>query len=70
MRYREVSRRLRALGCEELARHGKGSHRVWRNPANGCIAPLPDWGAKDLKIGTLRAVLRQLGLEWDEFVGK
>ena len=34
---------------------------------NGMIAPLPDWGAKDLKLGTLRAVIRQLGLDWKEF---
>jgi mRNA interferase HicA len=31
------------------------------------IATLPDWGAKDLKLGTLRAVVRQLGLDWQEF---
>lgn len=67
MKYREIARRLKTLGCEELARRGKGSHRVWHNPANGRIAPLPNWGAKDLKIGTLRSVIRQLGLDWDEF---
>lgn len=31
-------------------------------------APVPDWGSKDLKLGTLRAAIKQLGLEWDEFV--
>jgi mRNA interferase HicA len=29
---------------------------------------LPDWGGKDLKAGTLRAVVRQLGLEWQAFL--
>ena len=66
MIYREVSKKLKTLGCEELPRHGAGSHRVWHNPKNGKIAPLPDWGAKDLKLGTLRAVIRQLGLDWQE----
>ncbi|MCX6066037.1 MAG: type II toxin-antitoxin system HicA family toxin, partial [Chloroflexi bacterium] len=61
------AQKLRVLGCEELPRHGAGSHRVWHNPQNGKIAPLPDWGAKDIKLGTLRAVIRQLGLDWQEF---
>jgi len=26
-----------------------------------------DWGAKDLKSGTLRAVVQQLGIEWSDF---
>jgi hypothetical protein len=32
------------------------------------MASLPDWGHKDLKMGTLRAVVRQLGLDWQEFL--
>jgi predicted RNA binding protein YcfA (HicA-like mRNA interferase family) len=67
MKYREAARKLVALGCEELARRSSGSHRKWYNPANGRFAPLPDWGNKDLKLGTLRAVVRQLGLDWDVF---
>lgn len=63
----QVAKKLRALGCQELPRRG-GSHRIWHNPANGKIAPLPDWGAKDLKLGTIRAVVvRQLELDWDDF---
>ena len=67
MKYREAYKKLKSLGCEELPRRGAGSHRVWRNPQNGKIAPLPDWGSKDLKVGTLRAVIRQLDLNWQEF---
>ena len=67
MKYREASKKLKAIGCEELPRRGAGSHRVWHNLKNNKIAPLPDWGAKDLKLGTLRAVIRQLGLDWKEF---
>jgi len=29
--------------------------------------PVPDWGAKDLKFGTLRGIVRQLGLDWKKF---
>jgi predicted RNA binding protein YcfA (HicA-like mRNA interferase family) len=67
MKYREAARKLAALGCQEIPRRGSGSHRKWFNSATGRIAPLPDWGNADLKLGTVRAVVRQLGLEWDGF---
>ncbi len=67
MKYREVARKLTTLGCHELARSGGGSHRKWFNPVAKRSAVLPDWGSKDLKFGTLRAVIRQLGLEWEAF---
>ncbi len=66
MKYREVEKKLRKLGCVELKSKG-GSHRKWINPALNQGAPVPDWGSKDLKMGTLRAVIKQLGLDWDEF---
>ncbi|HEX6385104.1 MAG TPA: type II toxin-antitoxin system HicA family toxin [Anaerolineae bacterium] len=68
MKYREVVRKLKKLGCQELPRRGSGSHRKWYNPATDRVAPLPDWGSKDLKTGTVRAVVRQLGLDWQEFL--
>jgi mRNA interferase HicA len=67
MRYREVAQKLRRLGCEEIRRRGGGSHRKWHNPATGGFAPVPDWGSKDLKTGTLRHIVRLLGLDWEEF---
>jgi predicted RNA binding protein YcfA (HicA-like mRNA interferase family) len=66
MRYRELARRLRELGCTEL-RAGKGSHRVWHNPAKDLVAPVPDWGNKDLAPGTVRAVIRERGITRREF---
>jgi predicted RNA binding protein YcfA (HicA-like mRNA interferase family) len=56
MRYRELAKRLRRLGCEEL-REGKGSHKVWRNPANGKTTAVPDWGSRDLAQGTVGAII-------------
>ena len=44
-----------------------GSHRRWFNPQTQKNATLPDWGRRDLKIGTLRSTVRQLGLDWTEF---
>ena len=28
---------------------------------------VPDWGTRDLKTGTVRAAVRQLGLNWQTF---
>jgi predicted RNA binding protein YcfA (HicA-like mRNA interferase family) len=66
MRYRDIAQRLRELGCAEL-REGKGSHRVWQNPATGLIASIPDWGSKDLAPGTVRAAIRELGISRRDF---
>ena len=67
MKYREAARKLVLLGCEELPRRGGGSHRKWYCPASDRITSLPDWGSKDIKLGTLRAVVAQLGLDWETF---
>ncbi len=67
MTYREVVKKLVAMGCRELPRTGDGSHRKWFNPASDRATVVPDRGKDDLKLGTVRAVVRQLGLDWDEF---
>lgn len=68
MKYREVAQKLVHLGCREIARRGGGSHRKWLNPANNRSTVVPDWGGRDLKLGTIRAAVRQLGLDWDQFM--
>ena len=67
MKYREVARKLTALGCQELRRRGGGSHRKWFNPATQRVTVIPDWGGRDLKQGTLRAVVQQLEIDWQDF---
>lgn len=66
MRYRELSKRLRQLGCE-IGRQGKGSHITWLNPASGGRAVIPNHGGVDIAPGTVRGILKQLGLSRDEF---
>ena len=63
MKYRELAKRLKILGCYEIKRKGKGSHRKWVNPDSGKGTVIPDWGNKDLKEGTLKAILKQLGID-------
>jgi predicted RNA binding protein YcfA (HicA-like mRNA interferase family) len=67
MTYREVARKLMALACGELPRRAGGSHRKWFNPESLRATVVPDWGSKDLKLGTVRSAVRQLGLDWQDF---
>lgn len=71
MRYREVAKKLRSLGCLETSTRRKsgGSHRKWYNPNKPSIVvvSIPDWSSKDLKTGTLKSIVKDLGFEWDEF---
>jgi predicted RNA binding protein YcfA (HicA-like mRNA interferase family) len=53
VKYREVARKLSALGCREIPRKGGGSHRKWFNPATNRSTVVPDWGGDDLKLGTV-----------------
>lgn len=64
MTYRELVRRLRSLGCE-LKRQSKGSHEVWHNPTRGCSAVIPNHPG-DIPAGTLRAILKGLGVSREE----
>jgi mRNA interferase HicA len=66
MRYRDIAKRLKKLGCREL-RPGKGSHRIWINPETGQVTTVPDWGSKDLAPGTVRAIIRELGIDRKDF---
>ena len=67
MRYRDAARKLAKLGCHEIPRRGGGSHRRCFNPQARRDALLPDWGGRDLKMGTLRSAIRQLDIDWQEF---
>ncbi len=65
-KYREVARKLRTFGWI-YDRPGPGSHEVWRHPLTGRRVTLPHH-ARDIAEGTLRAILREAGIEVDEFL--
>ena len=64
MTYAELSRELRALGCV-LKRQGKGSHEIWHNPTANRSAVIPNHPG-DIPTGTLRAILKQLGIRRED----
>ena len=65
-RYRDVVRRLKALGFT-FDRQAAGSHEIWFNAATHRYTTLPNHPG-DLPEGTLRAILRQAGIDIDAFL--
>ena len=71
MTYREVVRKLRSLGCEELSRRGGGSHRKWHNPATERITVVPDWGGKDYSAPEVSAmILAKIKADAEAYLGE
>lgn len=64
MTYRELTRKLRRLGCE-LYRQAAGSHEIWWCPRTGRRATIPRHKG-DIPAGTLRRILRDLELTEQE----
>lgn len=65
-RYREVVKRLRAFGFE-FDHHAKGSHEIWWNPTTRKRTTIPNHPGS-IPEGTLRAILRQAGIEPEDFL--
>jgi len=63
--YRQVLARLRQLGFVD-SRPAKGCHEVWRH-RDGRYAVLTRHPG-DIPEGTLRAILRQAGIDPDDFL--
>jgi len=47
-------------------KRAKGSHRVYYNPITNNTVIVPVHGAKDIKKGTLLAILKQAGIDKTE----
>ncbi|MBI2911683.1 MAG: type II toxin-antitoxin system HicA family toxin [Chloroflexi bacterium] len=67
MTYAELARRLRALGVT-LTRHGR-SHDIWEEPVSGSTAAVPRHRG-EVPTGTLRAILRELGVRLEDLRGE
>ena len=65
-RYREIIKRLKAHGFE-FDRQAAGSHEIWYNPNTHCYTTVPNHPG-DMPEGTLRAILKQAGIQPDEFL--
>ena len=67
-RYREIVMRLRRLGFE-FDRQAAGSHEIWYNSTTNRYTTIPNHPG-DMPEGTLRAILKQAGVEIAVFLTK
>jgi predicted RNA binding protein YcfA (HicA-like mRNA interferase family) len=67
-RYREIVRRLKALGFT-FYRQAAGSHEIWFHSAVNRYTTIPNHPG-DMPEGTLRAILRQAGVDADDFLSR
>ncbi len=65
--YQEVTKRLRRLGFR-FYRHGKGSHELWVRDSDGRAVPVPHHRGKKIRKGTVRAIIREVGVSVVEFM--
>lgn len=65
-RVRDVIRKLRRAGFV-LDRRAQGSHQIWRNPTTGARTTVAVHTGT-MKVGTVRAIIRQAGLSVEEFL--
>ena len=66
--YREIIRRLKLFGFS-FYRQPAGSHEIWYNDQTNRYTTVPNHTG-DTPEGTLRAILKQAGIEPDEFLEK
>ena len=64
--YRDIIAKLRAAGFE-FDRHTKGSHEIWRNPVTRRRTMVSNHPG-DIAEGTVRAIIRQAGVDVEEFL--
>jgi len=65
-RYRQVVKRLKALGFA-FDRQAAGSHEIWYNPTTRRYTTVPNHPG-DVPEGTLRAILKQAGVTPNDFL--
>jgi predicted RNA binding protein YcfA (HicA-like mRNA interferase family) len=65
-RYRDIIRILKKFGFE-FYRQAAGSHEIWFNVETNKFTTVPNH-AGDMPEGTLRAILKQAGIEADDFL--
>ena len=64
---RDVINKLKKAGFL-FDRQAKGSHEIWYNPVTKRRTTIPNHPGVDMAKGTLRAIIKQMGLTIDEFL--
>jgi len=64
--YREVVKKIKTCGFS-FDRQATGSHEIWYNPDTNRYTTIPNHSG-DLPEGTLRAILKQAGINPEDFI--
>ncbi|MGC8765792.1 MAG: type II toxin-antitoxin system HicA family toxin [Brevinematia bacterium] len=67
LNYNELTRRLKLLEFR-FYRHGKGSHELWVRDKDGLCIPVPNHKGKPIRKGTLRAIIKEIGISVEKFM--
>ena len=67
-RYRQIMKRLKLFGFA-FDRQAAGSHEIWYNERTNLYTTVPNHSG-DMPEGTLQAILKQAGIEPDDFLKK
>lgn len=62
MKYNELHRRLRNAGCYMTGKQ-RGGHPEWFSPITGKKFTTSNHEAQEVKIGTLKSILRDAGIK-------
>ena len=65
-RYKDIIKRLKQLGLQ-FHSQAAGSHEIWFNPALNKYTTIPNHPG-DMPEGTLRAILKQAGVDAQTFL--
>ncbi len=65
MKYGELTKKLKRLGCE-FRREAKGGHEIWWHPERKRYTTISHHEGKDIPKGTLAAILRDLGFRLED----
>lgn len=65
-KYRQIVKLLKKLGFV-FDRQAAGSHEIWYNEQTNRYTTIPNHPG-DMPEGTLRAILRQAGIDPEEFI--
>lgn len=62
MKYSELERLLRKVGCYEISQQMAG-HPIWHSPITDKDFKMSNHGSEEVATGTLNKILKQAGLK-------
>lgn len=68
MTYAELTRKLKKLGCR-FRRRAKGGHEIWWHPERKLYTAIPRHGRKEIAVGTLSKILKDLNFTKEDLWG-